>query len=1019
MKNSFRSRCLAGIFLVTAAAQLCFAGIDEQFKNPPPSANPWTFWFWVNGNVTKEGIRADLEDMKRVGIGGAMLFDGSMYIPPGPVRYGSDAWHEHVQYAIATADELGLQLGVMNCAGWATAGGPWISLEQSMKMLVWSRQPVSGGKLWKGVLPQPAIVEEFYREVAVLAVPEPESPQPELVKVEGKSAVFFYKAPAECRLLTIAVAEEQKYQGTVEASDDGESFRPVHSFEVTGKDWPMPIDIPFPPETALCFRVSMKSGKVAKGMLTLSNADRTGNLDRLTGIRPGAEEVSLPQNSPAVSPARIIDLSSQLKPDGSLEWQVPPGNWTVIRFGYTTTGARNHPAASEGTGLEVDKFDAAAVAYHFEQGLGRIIREAGAHRGKSLTAVVSDSWEAGPQTWTAAMPQLFKERRGYAMGTYLACLAGCIVGSDQETAAFLRDFRSTIGDLYAGNYYGTMARLAHENGLILMAEGYGGVLDEFKVDSVLDVPTVEFWNHDLYKSCGVVPSVAHTTGKPIVMSEAFTSRPPDQSRWKEFPFALKTLGDTAYTVGINRFTLHSYVHQPRSDIAPGFTHGRYGTHFGRLNSWWPLAQGWIDYLRRCQVLLQRGTPVADFIFLSPEKLQTEERDLNFPWPEGYKGDFLSVNQLASVTVENGRMKSAGGTQYRVLILPGSWTASAETLRQLKRLHKAGAVIYGAKPVSPSGLLDITAGRAAWEAEVNDWPFAARPQTFSFPPDFRADKNLRFTHRADEGADFYFVTNPEQTPVDVRAEFRVTGRKPELWDPATGQRLPDPSFRMGETQTGVQLSLDPAGSVFVVFRNSSPVRDYTAPALAKEKSLPVTGPWQVAFQKGRGAPASIELPELIDWTKHSDDGVKYFSGTATYRQEFSLPASVVGHPISLDLGEVCDMAEVRVNGQSAGILWKPPFVADVTGLVRPGKNLLSVTVANRWINRLIGDEQLPPEADYVASTAVAGALTEFPAWWNDSGKPRQRITFSTWKHYSAGEPLVKSGLIGPVRLLITE
>ena len=1020
MQLGFRNRCLMGILLVTVSAGSCFAGIAEAFKNPPPSAHPWTFWFWVNGNVTKEGIRADLEDMKRVGIGGAMLFDGSMYIPPGPVRYGSDAWHEHVQYAIATADELGLQIGVMNCAGWATAGGPWISLEQSMKMLVWNRQPVSGGKLWKGVLPQPPAVEEFYREVAVLAVPERDVPLPERVRTEGKSTLFFYKEPVEIRLLTITTPEEQRYQGTVEASDDGKQFHPVSSFDVTGKDWPMPIDLPFSPETALCFRVSMKSGKAAEGMLALSNAERTGNLDRLTGIRPGAEEVSLPQNSSAVSPAQIIDLSSLLQPDGSLEWQAPPGNWTVIRFGYTTTGARNHPAVPEGTGWEVDKFDAAVVAYHFENGLGRIIREAGTHRGKSLTAVVSDSWEAGPQTWTAAMPQLFQERRGYAMGAYMACLAGVVVGSGEETAAFLRDFRATLGDLYAQQYYGTMARLAHENDLIFMAEGYGGVLDEFKVNAVLDVPTVEFWNHDLYKSCGVVSSVAHTSGKPIVMAEAFTSRPPDQSRWKETPFALKILGDTAYTVGINRFTLHSYIHQPRSDAAPGFTHGRYGTHFGRLNSWWPLAQGWIDYLRRCQILLQRGTPVADFLFLTPEKLQKEDRDLNFPWPEGYKGSFLSVNQLGSVTVENGWMKTAGGVTYRVLMVPEEWTASAETLRQLKRLHKAGAVIYGSKPVRPSGLLDATTSRAAWEAEVNDWPFAPPPKEFPFPPDFRADQNLRFIHRADEGADFYFVANPEQTPVEARAEFRITGRKPELWDPATGLRLSNPSFRTGETQTGVQLSLDPSGSVFVVFREPSPVREYTAPALAEEKSLPVTGPWQIEFQKDRGAPDSIQLDELKSLSENPDEAVRYFSGLAEYAREIEIPAGITR--CRVDLGEVYDLAEVRVNGQSAGILWKPPFIADVTGLIRPGKNQLSITVANRWINRLIGDELLPEEAEYLpspASAIVRGALQAFPDWWDDAGKSRRRTAFSSWKHYSADDPLVKSGLIGPVRILITE
>ena len=1005
---------VAGGILVAASMATAETDLDKNFASPPDSSRPWTFWFWVNGNVTKEGIKADLEDMKRVGIGGAMLFDGKMYLPGGPVRYGSDVWHDHVQYAFALADELGLQLGVMNCAGWATAGGPWISLEQSMKMLVWSEQPVEGGRPWAGRLPQPPMRENFYRDVAVMAVPERDSAV--TLTAESPAAVVLdFGQPTEADTLILPGCEmETLTTGKLESSENGKIFHQVALFEESSKDWPMAIPVKFPLTKARYFRVTITKnpGSVKAADTRIVRGSRLTKLPQKIGTRTAIlDEQSEGDGIPA---NQIVDLTSRMKPDGTLDWDVPAGRWTILRFGYTTTAQTNHPAVPEGTGWEVDKFDPVAVAYHFEKGLGRLIREAGPHLGRSFTGVVSDSWEAGPQTWTAAMPKLFEEHRGYAMGSYLACLAGRVVESHAKSEAFLRDYRHTLGDLYADNYYGVMRRLANEHGLKFMAEGYGGVMDEFKVNAELDLPAVEFWNHNLYKSCGVVPSVAHTTGKPIVIAEAFTSRPPDKSGWREIPAMLKTLGDEAYALGINRFALHSYVHQPRSDITAGFTHGRYGTQFGRLNSWWPLAGGWIDYLKRCQFLLQHGQPVIDLLYLEPEKLATEARDLNFPWSGGRRGDFLSTGQLKDTNVEEGLLGVKSDLRYRALVLPERCLISLDGLKSLNRLKASGARILGSMQALPAGLRDLD--NPEWQEEAAPWKSNGAID-FDFAPDFQGDQVLRFFHRRDQGVDLYFVANTSAQRLQTSPEFRVTGFEPEIWNPITGKILPAGAYEIRETGTRVALDLEPEGSVFVVFRHPSKRTKNAAVPESPAEVVDVGGPWSVAFQAQRGAPASITLPTLQSLSKQEQPGVRYFSGVATYTKDIELPAGAT--KVRLDLGQVCDLAEITVNGKPAGIVWKAPFIVDISSLVQPGKNTLAIAVANRWVNRLIGDETLPPDAEYNDREPNRGALREFPAWWNqpDAAAHRLRVTFPLWKHYSGKEPLVDSGLIGPVRLLL--
>ena len=1100
--------------LLVAALPLRGASLDAQFRSPPSAYGPWVYWIWVNGNTTREGIRADLEDMKRVGIRGAMLFEGSLYLPAGPVRYGSDAWYSHVHYAIETAAELGLEIVVMNCAGWATSGGPWNTVENSMKMIVWSEQTVAGGTLWDGRLPQPPTQLGFYREIATLAIPSRTEPMPRMhgtgvsagltalgdristtgVTFEHPASITFdYSQPTSRRWLEI---DRQRGEHTesveglghdddvipalkLEASDDGELFRLVKEFPESRLEFTNRVELEFPPTEARFFRLSVRPRtpwNVAE--LRLTHFRKVSSLAGKTGLKlqpaPSAPREWDASARGEFSPADIIDLTSQVRADGSLRWEAPAGNWTILRFGYTSSARRNHPSPEEGEGLEVDKFDPAALAIHFEHALGRILREAGPHLAQSLTGVLSDSWEAGPQTWTDALPAEFQRRRGYSLTNYLPALSGQVVDTMEETEAFLADYRRTLGELYGENYYGALQRLSHRHGLKLFAEAYGGVLDEPRALQHVDVPMVEFWNHDLYKGFDFATSVAHLTGNPLVLAEAFTSRPP-LSGWREHPRLLKPLGDAAYAAGVTGFVLHSYVHQPRSDLAPGFTHGRYGTQFGRLNSWWSLAPAWIDYLKRCQLLLQHGRAVADVLQLQEERLKTESREIPPLAAEGHRADLLSVSHLDEIDVRDGELRTPAGATYRVLQLPVAWVATRSTLEHLFRLQNAGAVLAGPPPFAPASLIDTGKHRPEWEALVAKiWLGSRRPaETLSdalarlqVAPDFVARANgeptdVRFVHRTSETGDFYFLTNQNGKALTFTADFRCGDREPELWDPLSGRIVTAPVFASENGRTTLTPTLEEAGSLFVVFRRPLPARwpvavanfkvrstptpsrlasaaDAWAPAAGSYRvvysggsdrpvtiptatTVPLDRPWTVAFAATRNVPGPIVLDELGSLSTHPDPAVRHFSGIATYSTAFDLPAglSAAASRVFLNLGAAHEIAELSLNGRTVATLWQPPLTVDVTDFVQPGPNTLQVRVATRWVNRLIGDEQLPADLSYVARGNSAGALERFPDWWADADaiRQRQRATFSTWKHYSADSPLVPAGLVGPVMLEI--
>ncbi len=955
------SLTIALLMVAAGALRAATTGsLETGFAAPPPAARPLVWWHWVNGNVSKHGIEADLADMKRVGIAGVQMFDVSIYLPAGPVRYGTDLWHEHVQHAIATAAKLGLEFHLMNTPGWSASGGPWVTPERSMKKLVWSETAATGGAAASPLaLAQPEIPPLKFRERGMARPPN------------------FYRDVA-----VIAV--------------------PADSTRRT-PDWNF--------KTKLA-----EKSHVAAALDT----DPTGCIPR----------------------AQILDLTASFDAaTGTLRAALPAGRWTVLRFGFTSTGSTNHPAVPEGHGLEIDKMDSDAVAFYFDRALGRILREAGPHVGTTLKGILFDSFEGGPQNWTDTFPAQFRALKGYDLVPLLPVLTGRVVESPTFTECVLADFRGAVEELIAKNYFGTMRRLAQARGMVTYAEAQGGPLNPMSCGEYVDVPMNEFWLPDAaprFARIKLTASIAHLLGRPLVAAEAFTAKPED-GRWLATPAALKGPGDYAWTAGINRFSLHHYTHQPTDD-GPGFGLGRYGTHFGRLNTWWPLADGWVSYVARGQFLLQQGRTVADICFL-----QNEDHGYAFPaamvaTPAGYDFDIAYPRHLAAMAWRDGALTLPAGPTYRLLMLPPNWAADLTTLRKLRELARAGAPIFGPAPVAPAGRPDYEK-RGEFAALVRElWSASAgvRPliRPISLPaalneiglapdvtyPSAPASVEFRHIHRRTEDAEIYFVFNHSDREVAGEFTFRTGGRRPELWNAITGAHADAPAYRTTATGTAVPLQLEPRGSTFVVFRRAAITPRIDAPQTTVAATHTVAGPWQVVFHDGRGAPPAATFAALASWTGHENPGIKFYSGTATYRTTFNLSAAEVraGSTATLDLGGVGDLAEVKLNGALIGTLWQPPFRADITRHLRAGENILEVRTANRWVNRIIGDESLPTTLNYQPegkNKFTDGKLLELPPWLYDRSRltERKRHSFTTWKHYDAKSPLVPAGLLGPVKI----
>jgi alpha-L-rhamnosidase len=998
---------ILAVFICTAllAHSRTLAGgeLAQGFYNPPISAHPQTWWHWMNGNVTKEGITADLEAMHRVGIAEANIITVYNDIPPGPVPVMSPAFFDDVQFAAKEAKRLGMTLSMDNCPGWSSSGGPWIKPEQSMLMVVSSQTQAKGGAKITLSLPQPPSKNDFYRDIAVLAFPTPVGS----LRVEGLNRKAVYDGSGPDPLAVI----EQMQQ-------------------------------PFAPDQV-------------------------------------------------VHSEKMIDLSASMKSDGALVWSAPPGNWTIMRIGYTTTGVTNHPAPPEATGLECDKLSKAGLDASWNGFMQPIIDRLGPLAPKALADCLIDSYEVGGQNWTPMMAEEFHKRRGYDIHKFFPVFAGYVVDSPAVTERFLWDLRRTVSDLFAENYFGYFTELCHKHGMKSMIEPYVGPFDSMQCGADNDIPMGEFWTGtqgDI--SVQMAASVGHVYGQKIIAAESFTGGPGNGS-WKEDPYSLKQLGDLAFSEGINRFVFHRYAHQPWMNRFPGMTMGQWGINLERTNTWYALARPWMTYISRCQYLLQQGRYAADVAYYSGESSPVVDRLNNPALPKGYACDAIDTGALLHLAkVRDGHLVLPDGASYRVLVLPASDPEmTPDLLRKIRRFVDGGlCVVVWAKPSHSPSLSDYPASEDQVKHLVNDlwgdcdgksvtehalgkgkliWgkPLNEVFASLSIPPDVEFDPAapLLFLHRTTRGADWYFVANHSDKPLQTQVTFRVSGKQPEFWWPNSGVIEKAPVFSETNNRTTVPLSLDPAGSVFVLFR-SSPGADHLASihiadqpsqkvsitppsyelatsddgkttlflahqaahvdfTTASGKNLhtdapapqisDLTGPWRLDFPPGWGAPPTIKLDHLVSWPDSPDQGVKYFSGTATYSKDIDIPTSNLGpgKVLILNLGDVKNLAQVKINGKDLGILWKPPFRVDLAPAVHAGVNHLEIAVTNLWPNRIIGDLKLPDDIQWSGNKPAA-----WPQWMLD-GKPSPtgRLTFYTWRHLSPGDPLLPSGLIGPVTL----
>ena len=869
--------------------------------------------------------------------------------------------------------------------------------------------------------------------------------------------VASYAKPQTIRSATIAIpGAKSMFAGPtldirLESSIDGTAWQPVASLPVTGA----PSTVSFKPVTARHFRLVFMPlpfngsnmgdpapGAIAGGFVEMIAASAKAPLEikqfRLTSeiavdqfeakagfaIARDYDALGEPdRGAVGVDPSRVIDLTGKMRPDGSLDWTPPKGRWRVIRFGSSLLGTTNHPAPPEATGLEVDKFDGNAVRRYLEHYIGTYKDAAGEDLvGKrGVRALLTDSIEVGAANWTPRMVEQFKRLRGYDPMPYLPALAGVVVGTRDQSDKFLRDYRQTLADLMASEHYGTVAKVAHENGLKVYGEALEdnrpSLGDDMAMRSHADVPMAALWTFS--RKAGPNPSyladmkgaasVAHVYGQNIVAAESMTSA---LAPWAYAPNELRRIIDLEFASGVNRPVVHTSVHQPVDDKVPGMSLAIFGQFFNRHEAWAELARPWVDYMARSSLLLQAGRNVADVAYFYGEEgpitaLYGRKPIADAPKDHAY--DFINRDALFdAIEVKDGEIVSKGGARYKAIQLGGSTRRmTVATLRRLAALVEAGATVVGQAPESSPALTDGDADFAALVAKL--WSgspvtrFGAGQVIASadidaalakagVSPDFQmsgasADAEVLFVHRTLSDGDLWFLNNRKAVDERVEARFRITGKQPELWHADSGRSEPV-SYRIEDGEMIVPLTLGAESSVFVVFRkpaksNALMIKKVVPTAVAK-----LDRPWQVAFQAGRGAPAGITLPKLASLSDQADPGVRYFSGMATYTSSFVLPKSVKsGAPLWLNLGEVGEIAEVSVNGKHVGYAWHKPYRVDLSGAVRNGVNSVEVKVANLWVNRLIGDAQ-------------PGA---------------KKVTWTSFPTYSADAALRPSGLIGPVTL----
>lgn len=1101
--------------LAAPVAGLQADDVAAQFAEPPFASRPSTYWVWLNGFTDDPQLLHELAELKKNGVGAAYILEfGSRTddIPPGPAYFGPESV-KVIGRVAREAQRLGLEIGVTNASSW-NSGGAWVTPEHASKGLYHSSLRVTGPARFSEVLPMPNLEPNapknpdgspaYWAPVAVLAVPEAERVPgfDFLIDLAPGShtidRVVFHNGRPEFAAREFAVFASaagtdaadfrEILRGTLQRAREPQSFRfpavraqylllrilsgygrdriELNEFEGYSTDGNNIVTTRTPVGTKITGGLLRSTAEAGLDRQWRARNICDSNLQ--DGIGSWAAEGPPP---PLVRErSGVIDLSAKVDRDGRLNWDVPAGNWTILRFVWANTGQQLVRPSPNSRGLIIDHFSAAAARMHTGHMLEQLRRELGDLGKSALKYYYACSYEVRGAIWTPELPAEFRRRRGYELAPFLPVLAGAVVESEDISERFRIDYRRTIADLFIENFYGASREVANRYGVKLVAEAGGPGLplhhvpvDALKALGTLDVPRGEFWHGGRMWVVKETAAASHIYGQRLVQMEAFTS----WAHWQDGPFDLKPSADRAFCEGMNHVVWHTMPHVPRQAGKPGWSYHA-GTHLTPNDTWWPMARPFMDYMARCSHLLRQGLFVGDVCYYYGERGYNfvHEKQVDPSLGPGFDYDVTNSDViLHRMSVKDGRIVLPDGLSYELLALPDHPDMDPEILEKLEQLVRAGATIAGPRPTRATSLRDYPrsdervralAGRM-WGAcdgkEVREAAYGEGRIFWNVPlrevlrrrgvgPDFtfesrRGEADLDFIHRRDGATDIYFVRNRGNEWAEVDCVFRVRGRSPEIFDPVTGETRLVPVYQPVDGGTRLAMALPPAGSVFVVFRAAAPavraagltldgapvaVNTVSETAAAAEVSAApgggirlvtskpgpyalrgrrevavapppapreLAGAWEVTFPEGWGAPPSKTFRKLVSWTEDDDPGVRYFSGIATYRKRFDLPAEMIadGLRLYLDLGDVRMIARAALNGKPLGIAWTTPFRLEITAAARAGANQLEVEVANTWSNRITGD-------------------------LNTTGK-KYTNTNLPWKKDT---PLLASGLLGPVRVV---
>jgi len=940
--------------------------LADAFRNPTEETKPWCYWYWLNGNVSKEGITKDLEAMAKVGIKLAMI--GNIHGQggeTGSVKMLSPDWYELTHHAFREANRLLVELMMFNAPGWSQSGGPWIKPEQSMRRVTWSEFPAQGGEFSQKVRPDGS---DPSQDIAVLAVPRlaavsidgaPASPAPAGSNITPGTR-FSHAQPFTARSLIV----HGTGNGKLYALRDGERqfIADIHA----GGGKPNTDFLPDALETFSFPDVTGSEFELVPAFacrVELSSAPRVAQvIEKQMGRMhptpsPTWESYIFPDTAEpddaasVVKKESIIDLSDKLSADGVLSCTLPAGDWTVIHFGMVTTGRMNAPAAPEATGLEVDKMSKAHIRHHFDSSIGPLMKGMTPAERAAFKGITIDSYEVGAQNWTDGFAAEFEKRNGYNPILLLPVMTGRVVDAAKTSDQFLWDLRRTVADMIAEYYVGGLREIANENGLRLWCENYGhwGFPGEFlNYGGYTDEIGGEFWTTD--RSLGTIESRAasssgHIYGKRRIYAEAFTSL----LKLDHHPYTIKARGEELFCEGINHFVLHVNAHQPR-DGMPG-TNPMFGTAFHRNTPWFMQSRDWVTYLQRCHTMLQQGDPVADVAVyigdFAPQMTGPAK-----PVPAGYDYDFMGSDAiLRKLDVVNGEWvvydehdAKRISARYALLAMPDAGHIRPQVTQRLAELKAKGGRIVDGVPVA-----ETTLKQAGITPIVSD-----------------ASCALRWKARSMGEGMVFFLSNFEKAET-FEATLRVSGMAPELFNPVTGEITKLARYTSVEGGTRISIHInDPSDSCFIVFRHK-PATPSVVKAQLAGTEVPPAG-LHLFYDENNALIAESEKArsytltmsdgttrELVvgndsqtfaidgPWssTKQDENGYSVLQDTT-----FELPVTFGdGQRMILDLGQVQVMARVKLNGKEYDTLWMPPFTLDVTDHIKPGANQLQVLVTS--------------------------------------------------------------------------